>query len=238
MINRHLSQHRFGRWFVACLLGLLAPMGSAIAQDGALTVTLPSGKTVTFQTPEQKERFEAALARRAASSGNAPAATPAGPAVPAAVSSGSGSHLGSSLSQPASTVAGVVNPDAPAFTAAYYMGAPETWIGKKVALSVGYVTSLTDGGNQEGYRMFSASTWNHAANTALGDRDGGQITVFVKAENALKLMQQCGTSFRWGSAGWARTSIIHGEFRRLPEDAKKEVERTYGSVKGYCLYVE
>ena len=187
-------------FIVLCAVSL-----AARAQDAdPLAVTLPNGKIVHFQSPEQKEKFEAAQRRKEQMSAVAAAtATPAPTATRAT--------LGSALDAPASSTSGIVNTSAPPFTASYYLLAPATWVGKKVTLAVAYVDVRNEADRADGLVQMSASTWNSSA-TVGGDQDhGGWITILATPAAASRIVQQCGTSLQYSNGYRVKVTMIHGE---------------------------
>lgn len=121
---------------------------------------------------------------------------------------------GSSLDPSPSSGTGIGNISAPMFTAHYYLGAPETWVGKKVTLSVAYLERRGEA-RADGLAPMWASTWNHSNNnTYYGQDSGGVIEVLASQKAALKLQILCGSSIQWSPSGWLKTSMIKGTFQR------------------------
>ena len=215
------------RTFLASCFVFLAVAGWAAAQDvvSDLTVTLPSGKVVHFQTEEQKEKFEAARAAQAARVQQAQAkAAEEHPPQPF--------ELGHTALDEKPTANGKVNVNAPTFTADYYMIAPETWAGKQVTLSVAYVRPEPGAARSDGLQPLWAETYNTMGGIYNGTRFGGSIIILAKPEIAARLMQQCGTSSQYM---WDRlkTTLIKGELKKAGA-----VASTATSMREYGFFVD
>lgn len=206
---------------------LLAAAGFVSAQDAVsdLTVTLPSGKTVHFQTEEQKEKFEAARAIQAAKLQQAQAkAAEEHPPKPF--------ELGHTALDEKPTMNGKVNPNAPTFTAEYYMLAPESWAGKQITLSVASLRPYQGSARPDGDQVLLAETYNQMNSEYFGARFGGSILVMAKPEIATKLMMQCGTGNQY-LYDRLKTTLIKGELRKLSSPA------TMGtSMRQYGFFVD
>lgn len=157
---------------------------------------------------------------------------PAAPAPPpsaraASVSQPKPSGLGHTALDDKPALNGKVNPNAPPFTADYYMYAPETWVGKHVTLAVAYLSPRNDADRSDGLQQFTASTWN---NTGTNQDIGGRIVVLAKPEAAQKLATLCGTRLQFNGAG-VRTMLIKGEFTVLEEAEKRtSAKKEYGVI--------
>ena len=197
------------RVFLASCFMFLAAAGLAPAQDAVsdLTVTLPSGKTVHFQSEDQKEKFEAARAIQTAKVQQAQAKDAEDhPPKPF--------ELGHTALDEKPQMNGKVNPNAPTFTAEYYMIAPESWAGKQVTLSVAYLRPYTGAGRSDGNQFLLAETYNQMNGEYYNGRFGGSILVMAKPEVASRLMVQCGTRHQY-VYDRLKTTLIRGELKKL-----------------------
>ncbi len=223
-------------FLLACLLALI-PAASALRADD-LTVTLPNGRSFTFQTEEQRAKFLAALDRRAPATATAPAppavATTPPPAVVRATASQAASAnggLGHTALDDKPRAGGLVNVNAPTFTADYYLTAPETWVGKHITLSVAYVQTQDAITRSDGMKQITAMT---CGPTRAGSEQsfGGSISVIAPPAGVMRLAQQCGTTTQY-NAWVVRTFLIKGEFAVLPSGKESAPGR-----KLYCVIVD
>ncbi len=194
-----------------------------------LVVTLPTGKVVTFPTLEAKEKYLAALARAKAG----PTTPPPDPQAAAAASQPPKVPAQSSLTLN-SNRPGVGNAGAPIFTADYYLGRdPDSWVGKNVTLSVGYLRPMAGAPLQDGLRPLLATTFNTATGKA-GEVSGGRLLILATPEQAQKLLVQCVTrSDQYtNDPPPSRVSLIRGEFG-VPQTSSS----TTKANQKYCLYV-
>ncbi len=215
-----------GKVWLAAVVLAVNTLSAVQAQDPVsdLTVTLPTGKVVHFQTLEQKEKFEAAQAARAQQ-----IRTQAAAAQPTAEPF----TLGHTALDEKPTANGKVNPTAPTFTADYYMFAPESWAGKQVTLSVAFVHPLEDAQPRpDGLVQMESLTYNDMTGALGGQSSGGYLTVLAKPEVASRLVQQCGTKYQY-NGGRIKTTIIKGELRHFDG-----IGYYFGNKKQYGFLVE
>lgn len=88
------------------------------------------------------------------------------------------------------------------FTSDFYLERPESWLGKKVTLSVAYVEIRNDSTRKDGNRQIDAYTYNQGAG-------GGWLSILGKPDAVAGVIRQAGTDFRYTGAG-TRTTNIHG----------------------------
>jgi hypothetical protein len=202
------------KWLLTCFC-VLAGNAAAQAPD-PLTVTLPSGKVVHFESAEQKAKFEAART------------TAASKAQPTAAPTSKPSDLGhSALDEKPRASGGGINTSAPAFTADYYMADPKSWEGKKVTLSVAYVIPGNPAAEEErtdGMSQMTALTSNNDPSAAGTQDFGGTMIILAPPDVARRLVEQCGTRLRFDSHG-VRATMIRGQIEKLAAGAK---EKEYG----------
>ena len=187
----------------ALVLGASCLLAQAPASD--LTFTLPTGKIVTFKTPEQKAQF---LAARDRSHQAAPTT-----AVPqTAQPEHSLSSLGHTALDERPNGTGRVNVGAPTFTADYYLAAAETWVGKPITLSVAYVTLRNETPRADGMRQLLASTWGKSPGT--GEQNpGGSMTILATPAAAQRLVTLCGSTLQFTQG--VKMTLLHGELSVL-----------------------
>ncbi len=220
----------------SCLI--MAMLGAVHAQDSVsdLTVTLPTGKVVHFQTPEQKEKFEAARAAQIART-QQEQAKPQPTAAPTAMPS----SLGHTALDDQPAASGKVNPTAPTFTADYYMAAPDTWVGKQITLSVAYLHIYTRKEREDGLKEVMAFTYNNSQGGANNQLSGGNIAILAKPDVMFRLMQLCGTHWQYNGA-LLKTTLIRGEIRKAdkltPIYSSGFNGYSSSDTSGYCFYVE
>ena len=172
--------------------------------EDPLAVTLPSGKTVHFQSEDQKSAFLAARAR-AAAGGNAPAASVTPPSTPAS--------LGTTALDEKPAMSGKVNVNAPTFTADYYLLAPETWVGKQITLSVADLRPVETAPRADGMLMFQANTYGSHRGW-VEQRHGGYMTVLATPDAATRIAVLAGTRVQYNAAG-VKLTLIKGQFAEL-----------------------
>ncbi len=200
----------------------LAAPHFARAQDADdLSVTLPNGKVLHFQTEEQKERFEAA--REAQATKLQQAAAQAIEQTPAPRK-----ELGHTALDEVPATGGKVNLAAPTFTADYYMAAPESWVGRPITLSVALVRPIDEKPRADGLRELEALTYNNDVKGFGSQNAGGYIMIMAKPDVAFDLIQRCGTRYQYN---WNRlkTTLIKGELRKFSKiDSSSMGSKTYG----------
>ena len=217
-----------GSVLLAASFLVVTALGGVHAQDSVsdLTVTLPTGKVVHFQTQEQKEKFEAARAAQLARTQQAKPQPAAAPAV-------TPNDLGHTSLDEKPTLSGKVNPTAPTFTADYYMAAPDTWVGKPITLSVAYFQMYTQKEREDGLKEVEASTFNNSQGGANIQLSGGEMAILAKPDVMFRLMQLCGTHYQYNGA-LVKTTLIRGEIRKVDT-----LTHPYSyDTSGYCFYVE
>ena len=201
------------------VLSLLVCLSAACAQDAdPLAVTLPNGKIVHFPNAEQKAKFEAAQQRKLQMA----AATPTPPPIHHA-------QLGSALDAPAQSGTGLVNTSAPPFTANYYVIAPATWVGKSITLAVAYVTADNEGARADGLVQLTANTWNNSVVYGGDQSPGGNLVILATPAEAVRIMQQCGTTMQWMGYARLKVTMIKGQMTALAD--QRNVTR-YGLMVG------
>ena len=193
-------------------LCLLLSISRCPAQDDSLSLTLPNGRVLHFESEEQKQKFEAGRAAQAARLAATPTPTVA-PATPEP-----------SLVLPPLPGTPPVNTSAPTFTSDYY-GLPKSgaWNGRKVTLAVAYVRQQSEDGSTP--VKFTARTWNGRPGAAGSHMEGGYVTLVATEGAARKLVVQCGTDFRYTAAGMTIT-MLHGVVQPLE------------GGKGYGIFVD
>ncbi len=209
-------------------LAILLAAGPARLRADDLSVTLPNGKVVTFQSAEQKAKFEAALNRRSTST-NPVVGQEAQPqkTTPA--------PMGHTALDEQPTAVASVNIKVPQLTADYYLANPETWLGKRVALSVAYVESTSQPNTGSGLQSLLAYTYNvRPGSVDHHPMAGGKIIVLVKPEHAEQLTTLCGSKLRLQD-DFVKTTLIHGEFRALENSGNASADP---GVPNYGLYVD
>lgn len=198
---------------LALVLCLFTRAAGVRAQDtDPLSVTLPSGRVVHFQTEEQKARFQTAQARVHTAAVTAQSESAQKSEKPFTFGHTAADH-------PAQTGGGTVNVNAPTFSADYYLGAaPETWVGKSLVLSVAYLRPAGEMGfsetGKDGMRQLYASTWGNIA-AGSDQNSGGGMMILAPPEVATRLLQSCGTQLTW-MGGRYRTFLVKGELGVLP----------------------
>ena len=196
----------------ALILAVLAFPAVLHAQaEDPLAVTLPSGRTVHFQSEDQKSAFLAAKAR-AAAGGAAPAAASAQPQPTPA-------KLGTTALDEKPTMGGRVNVNAPTFTADYYLFASETWVGKQITLSVADLQPVETTPRADGMLMFQADTYGSYQAWA-GQRQGGYLTVLATPAAAARISLLAGTRLQYNASG-VKTTLIKGQFVKLAGGTSK-----------------
>lgn len=205
---------------------LLLSSGRCPAQgDDPLSLTLPNGRVLHFETPEQKEKFESARAARLSAATPAPTLKTADH--PAVASLTSPAPAPAAAFPAATPLPGtpMVNTSAPAFTGDYY-GLPKSgaWVGRKVTLAVAYVRQRSADG--EVPVRFSAYTWNGRPGAASEHMEGGWVTLVATESAARKLVVQAGTQFRYTVSGMTIT-MLHGVVQPLT-----------GQDKGFGVYID
>ena len=201
------------RPFLALLLCLLPC--TALAQDDPLSVTLPSGKIVHFQTAEQRDAFVSARDRAKQLVTPTPSPTP-----------NSRSRLGGTALDERPTGTGGVNISAPTFTADYYLPSADSWVGKSITLSVAYLHLHNETPRADGMKQLDAYTWGRVHTT--GDQHpGGVMTILASPAAAQRLLTQCGSTLHFGSGG-VQTTLIHADIAVLKTIATGQKE--YGLI--------
>ncbi len=220
---------------VALLLGVhaasaqTAPAAPVVAPLPDLTYTMPSGKVLTFQTSESKEKFLAGLERMRTAPANpalVPVAIPGGPTKPVAPGS---PGAGQSRS-------GIPNLSSPIFTADYYLGAdPESWVGKNVTLSVCYLRPMAGAPLVAGLRPLMATTANKLTGKTAELSSGGRLMILTTQEQAQRLLALCGTrsDAYTNDPAPERMTLIHGEFGKPASEPTSATAQ-----RKYCLYVK
>ncbi len=195
-------------------LCLLLSIGRCPAQDDPLSLTLPNGRVLHFESEEQKQKFEAARI----------AATP----TPTVTSTAAVSTP--SVALPPLPGTPPVNTSAPTFTGDYY-GLPKSgaWVGRKITLAVAYVRQKSEDGATP--VKFSACTWNGRPGAASEHVEGGKVTLIASESAARKLVVQCGTQFRYTAAGMTIT-MLHSVVQPL------EGGKDYGVFVDYWSFAQ
>ena len=203
----------------ALIFALLALPGVLDAQtEDPLALTLPSGKTVHFQSEDQKSAFLAAR-ERAAAGGAAPAAASAQP-------QSTPSSLGTTALDEKPAMGGKVNVNAPTFTADYYLFAPETWVGKQITLSVADLHPIETAPRSDGMLMFQANTYGSFPGW-VGQRHGGYMTVLATPAAAARISMLAGTRVQYNASG-VKMTLIKGQFTELAGGTSKGTK--YGLI--------
>ena len=203
------------RALIFALLALPAVLHAQTADP--LAVTLPSGKTVHFQSEDQKSAFLAA--RERAAGGTAPAAASAQPQ-PTPTS------LGTTALDEKPVIGGKVNVNAPTFSADYYLFAPETWVGKQITLSVADLRPVETAPRSDGMLMFQANTYGSYPGW-IGQRHGGYMTVLATPAAAARISMLAGTRVQYNASG-VKMTLIKGQFTELAGGTSKGTK--YGLV--------
>lgn len=108
---------------------------------------------------------------------------------------------------------------APLFTADYYIGDPDRWLGKQVTVAVAELDLRNEGVHEDGTRQVLAYTYNQ--NDA-----GGFISLVGPAPVIARLAQLIGTTLQFNMSG-VRTIMIKGRLSQEPTGEKR-----------YFIYVE
>lgn len=167
-----------------------------IAQDAAsdpLAYTLPNGKVLHFETPEQKAKFLAARERLTPPQAARPA--PTAPAV---------FPMGNTALDHTETVSGKVDLRAPKFSARYYMFDPASWVGKEITLGVMYVRASTGSGLV--HARTGGAYGRHGRNA-----EDEEIDILTSPEIAGRLVTQCGTTPQLQGSRF-KVTLIKGKF--------------------------
>ena len=208
------------RFLILAMAVVLPALPAAAQTEDPLAYTLPSGKVVHFQSAEQKDAFVASRERMHHAAAQAASPTPVPAASPSA-------GLGHTALDDKPAASGKVNVNAPTFTAHYYMFAPETWVGKKVTLSVGYLQMRNEAPRADGMRRFEASTYG--VTQFSGSQDfGGSLTILAAPAAADRIVTLCGTTIQYNGNGM-KMSLLHGEFQVLNADTTTG-RKTYGLI--------
>ena len=203
--------------FLTVFASVLWAIHGFAQESDPLSVTLPSGRVVHFETEDQKAKFVAARERVAAAT-PAPAAPPA--SVPAVASTG----MGHTAADAVPAMSGRVNVSAPTFTADYYLLAPDTWVEKPVTVSAAYVRR-ENSSRADGLVELRANTYG----TLQGNgeqREGGHLMIVATPAAAERISTLAGTHYQYNGYG-LRTTLFKGTFK------KSSV-----GEKGYYVYVD